>query len=92
MNGPSTNKTPNKFFAIVREINVPLEVKGGRFKQSGLKLVPDAPGPPRCSLFDKPVPLGASKTDETGKAVHEEYYVLKMRLKRATSKDDDVHP
>jgi len=83
---------PNRFFAIVREINVLLEVKGGRFKQSDLKLVPDSPGLPRCSLCDKPVPLDTSKTDEYGKAVHEECYLLKMRLERATSKDDDVHP
>jgi hypothetical protein len=83
---------PNKFFAIVREINVLLEVKGGRFKQSGLKLVLDTPGLPRCSLCHKPVPLDTSKTDEYGKAVHEECYLLKMRLKRATSKDDEVHP
>ena len=82
---------PNKFFAIVREINVLLEVKGGRFKQSGLKLVLDAPGLPRCSLCDKPVPLDTSKTDEYGKAVHEECYLLKMRLNRATSQDDEVH-
>lgn len=82
---------PNKFFAIVREINVLLEVKGGRFKQSGLMLVLDAPGLPRCSLCDKPVPLDTSKTDEYGKAVHEECYLLKMRLNRAASKDDEVH-
>jgi hypothetical protein len=75
---------PNKFFAVVREINVLLEMKGGRFKQSGHKLVPDAPGLPRCSLCDKLVLLEISKTDESGKAVHEECYLLKMRFKRAT--------
>jgi hypothetical protein len=83
---------PNKFFSVVREINVLLEVKGGRFRQSGHKLVPDAPGLPRCSLCDKPVQLDTSKTDEYGKAVHAECYLLKMRLNRATTKDDDVHP
>jgi len=46
----------------------------------------------RCSLCDKPVILEASKTDDGGKAVHEECYVLNLRLKRPTSKDDDVHP
>jgi hypothetical protein len=35
------------------------------------------------------VPLDTSKTDENGKAIHEECYVLRMRLRRATSKDDD---
>jgi hypothetical protein len=78
-------QNPNKFLAIVREINVLLELKGGRFKQSGLQLVPDAPGLPRCSLCDKPVLLETSKTDEYGKAVHSECYALKMRLKQATT-------
>jgi hypothetical protein len=33
---------------------------------------------PFCSICDKPVPLETSKTDEGGKAVHEECYVLKV--------------
>jgi len=49
------------------------------------RLVPDAPALPRCSLCDKPVPLETSKTDEYGKAVHDECYALKMRLKQDTS-------
>ncbi|MGA7924538.1 MAG: hypothetical protein WCA20_00925 [Candidatus Sulfotelmatobacter sp.] len=75
---------PAKFLVIVREINVLLEVKTGRFKQRRPQLVQDAPHLPRCSLCDKPVLLETSKTDENAKAVHEECYVLKMRLKQAT--------
>ena len=83
---------PAKFLTIIREINTLLELKRGRFKQSRPQLVSEEPELARCSLCDKPVPLEASKTDERGKAVHEECYVLNLRLKRPTSKDDDVHP
>jgi hypothetical protein len=37
------------------------------------------PSPP-CTICDKPVPLETCKTDEAGKAVHEECYVLKLKL------------
>ncbi|MGA8619791.1 MAG: hypothetical protein WB660_14895 [Candidatus Sulfotelmatobacter sp.] len=82
----------DKFLAIVREISAASELKIGHLKQSGPQLVLDASELTRCALCDKPVPLDTSKTDENGEAVHEECYVLKMRLKRATSKNDDVHP
>jgi hypothetical protein len=78
---------PAKFLIIVREINVLLEVKTGRFKKRGPQLVPGAPDLPRCSLCDKPVSLETSKTDEDGKSVHEECYALKMRLRQATTKN-----
>ncbi len=81
----------DKLLAIVRDINAALELKIGRLKQAGPQFVRDAFEPPRCILSDNPVLLGSSKTDEDGKAVHEECYLLRMRLKRATSKDDDVH-
>ena len=74
---------PVKFLTVVREINTLLELKTGRFTQNGPQLVPAEPALPRCSLCDKPVPLEASKTDESGKAVHEECYVLKIRLRQA---------
>ena len=80
-----SEQDPKKFLVVVREINVLLEVKTERFKQSCPQLVPDAPQLPRCSLCDKPVLLETSKTDEYGKALHEECYALKMRLKQATS-------
>jgi hypothetical protein len=92
VDGAINEQDPNKFFAVVREINVLLEMKGGRFKQSGLMFVSNAHGLPRCSLCDKLVLLETSKTDEYRKAVHSECYLLKMRLKGATGKDDDVHP
>ncbi|HEY6370591.1 MAG TPA: hypothetical protein VIX37_08425 [Candidatus Sulfotelmatobacter sp.] len=37
---------------------------------------------PTCSICSRPVPLENSKTDEGGKAVHEECYVLKLALLR----------
>ena len=83
---------PARFLTVIREINTLLELKRGRFKQTGPQLVPAETQLARCSLCDKPVILEASKTDDGGKAVHEECYVLNFRLKRPTSKDDDVHP
>ena len=83
---------PARFLTVIREINTLLELKRGRFKQTGPQLVPAELQLVRCSLCDKPVILEASKADEGGKAVHEECYVLNLRLKRPTSKDHDVHP
>ena len=40
---------------------------------------------PACSICDKPVQLETSKTDENGKAVHGECYVLKVKLMLATT-------
>ena len=75
---------PAKFLIIIREINTLLELKRERFKRSGPQLVPDEPALARCYLCDKPVPLEASKTDENGQAVHEECYLLKIRLGEAS--------
>lgn len=38
---------------------------------------------PFCPICDKPVPLESAKTDEDGKAIHEDCYVsaLKFKLK-----------
>ncbi|MHB8215089.1 MAG: hypothetical protein ACYDDS_03320 [Candidatus Sulfotelmatobacter sp.] len=36
---------------------------------------------PRCCICNDPVPLETSKTDEYGRALHEECYVLKLGLK-----------
>jgi hypothetical protein len=60
---------PEKFLAIIREINTVLALKSERFKQT------------RCRLCDKPLALEACKTDESGQAVHEECYLLKIRLR-----------
>ena len=81
----------NKLLAMVRDINAALELEIGRLKQAGPQDVQGAFDLPRCILYDNPVPLGSSKTDENGKAAYEECYLPRMRLKRATSKDHDVH-
>ena len=39
---------------------------------------------PACAICNKPVQLETSKTDENGRAVHGECYVLKVKLIRAT--------
>lgn len=80
----------DKLLAIVREINSALELKIGRLKQASPSSVRDRFELPRCILCGNPVLLGNSKTDENGKAVHDECYLLRMRLKRATSKDLDL--
>jgi hypothetical protein len=41
--------------------------------------------PALCSICDKPIVLETAKTDEYGDAVHEECYVLKVKLKQATT-------
>ena len=81
----ATEQDPAKFLSIIREINTLLELKRGRFKQTGPQLVPDEPGIVRCYLCDKPVSLEISKTDESGKAVHEECYLLKIRLREVAT-------
>ncbi len=45
---------------------------------------PSVPGGPICSICGQPVKLETSKTDEFGHAVHEECYILKVALHRAT--------
>ena len=39
---------------------------------------------PKCSICNEPVELEAAKTDEDGRAVHEECYMRRMRLKQVT--------
>jgi hypothetical protein len=40
---------------------------------------------PKCSICNEPVELETGKTDEDGKAVHEDCYVLRMmRVKERT--------
>ena len=78
----------DKLLALVREINAALDLKLNRLKQSGPQLVADEFPLLSCPLCGMPVPLNLSKTDENGKAIHEECYALKMRLLRATSRDD----
>jgi hypothetical protein len=84
-NEPSANKTRRDSSSSFGKLTFLLEVKTERFKQSFPQLVLDAPHLPRCSLCERPVLLETSKTDEYGKAVHEECYALKTRLKQATT-------
>jgi hypothetical protein len=39
---------------------------------------------PKCRICNKPVELETAKTDESGKAVHEDCYVRILRLKAIT--------
>ena len=39
---------------------------------------------PKCSICNEPAELKTSKTDENGRAVHEDCYVRRMRLKEIT--------
>jgi hypothetical protein len=38
-----------------------------------------------CPVCNKPVSLESAKTDEHGRAIHEDCYVLALRLKQATN-------
>jgi len=38
---------------------------------------------PTCGICNKPVEIETATTDEHGKAVHEECWLLKMRLEQA---------
>jgi hypothetical protein len=39
---------------------------------------------PRCSMCNQPVEVATATTDEDGKAIHEECYAARMRLKEIT--------
>jgi hypothetical protein len=82
---------PDRLLAIVEDMKAALELKIGRLKQADTRLGRNALALTPCILCNNPVPLGSSKTNEDGKAVHEECYLLRMRLQRATSNNDDVH-
>ena len=41
-----------------------------------------------CRICGKPVPIETSKTDEGGMAIHEECYVLKLKLEQASEDGD----
>lgn len=40
---------------------------------------------PLCSICNQPVPLEAAKTQEEGLAVHEECYLLKLKLESSAN-------
>ena len=85
----ANEQDPNKFRAIFREIFHVLELKTGRLRQSSPRLASSESALIRCSLCNMPVPLESSKTDENGKAVHEECYMLRLRLEQATTPPKD---
>ncbi len=55
-------------------------------EQKLLRLLPRWVGP-RCPVCGKEVPLETAKTDEWGRAIHDDCYLLTLRLKRASSGD-----
>ncbi|MGA8272066.1 MAG: hypothetical protein WB919_10960 [Candidatus Sulfotelmatobacter sp.] len=52
------------------------------FAQKAFKSKPDVV---RCSICNQPLSLESAHSDEYGTPVHEECYVLKTRLKLATT-------
>jgi hypothetical protein len=46
----------------------------------------------KCAICNRPVDLKTTKTNERGKAVHEECYVLGQALKDATQPNTHPHP
>jgi hypothetical protein len=46
---------------------------------------PSVPDWPVSGICEEPVRVETNKTDEVGHAVHEECYLLKVKLHRATS-------
>lgn len=40
---------------------------------------------PRCPICDLPVALETAKTDENGRAIHEDCYAMKLALRRVTA-------
>ena len=51
-------------------------------------LIPQKPALPACPICNKEVLLETAKTDEDGRALHEECYLLKLNLKRSTTPAD----
>jgi hypothetical protein len=46
--------------------------------------------PPMCSICNTPVPLETAKTDESGAAIHEECYLLKVKLSSQAPLDNSA--
>jgi hypothetical protein len=44
--------------------------------------------PPVCPICHSPVPLETAKTDEQGAAIHEQCYLLKVKLSEQTTLDN----
>jgi hypothetical protein len=50
--------------------------------------IPKKPALPACPICNKEVQLETAKTDEVGRALHEECYLLRLNLKRSTTPTD----
>ena len=85
----ANEQDPEKFRAIAREIGIALDLKTARLKRSTSSAASSVSDLVDCSLCRKPMALESSKTDENGRAVHEECYVLRLRLKQATNPRKD---
>ena len=46
---------------------------------------PTRPSQFLCPICGKPIPLENAKADENGQCIHEECYLLKLQLERASS-------
>ena len=45
---------------------------------------------PACPICNKEVQVETAKTDEVGRALHEECYLLRLNLRRSTTPTDAV--
>jgi hypothetical protein len=52
--------------------------------------IPKRPALPACLICNKEVQLETAKTDEVGRALHEECYLLRLNLRRSTTPTDGV--
>jgi hypothetical protein len=52
--------------------------------------IPKRPTLPACPICNKEVQLETAKTDEVGRALHEECYLLRLNLRRFTMPTDGV--
>jgi hypothetical protein len=50
--------------------------------------IPRRPALPACPICNKEVQLETAKTDEVGRALHEECYLLRLNLRRSTMPTD----
>ena len=48
------------------------------------------PALPACPICNKEVQLETAKTDEVGRALHKECYLLRLYLRRSTTPTDGV--
>ena len=48
------------------------------------------PALPACPICNKEVQLETAKTDEVGRAMHEECYLLRLNLRRSTTPTNGV--